>query len=43
VTVYVSAINENANKLLNNTLSVGFDLRNAGIDSIVVSAEEMIS
>ena len=53
VTVYVSAVDENANKLLNNTLSVGFELRGAGIEAIeevipvivdtMMSAEDAVS
>ena len=53
VTVYVPAIDENANKLLNNTLSVGFELRGAGIEAIeevipvivdtMMSAEDAVS
>jgi len=52
VTVYVSAVDENSNKLLNNTLTVGFELRNASIDAVknvipaikktVKSAKDMI-
>lgn len=34
VNIYVPAVDENANKLLNNTLSVGFELRGAGIEAI---------
>jgi len=49
VTVYVPAVDENSNKLLNNTLSVGFEVRSRietiipTIESRVKSAEDFIS
>lgn len=49
VTVYVPAVDENSNKLLNNTLSVGFEVRSGiekmipTIESTVKSAEDFIS